>query len=255
LADAQHAVAKAIGFPSWPALIAAGGQRGFAPPPDEPRTRLLLVRSGKRISDGVSTRQHTAPGLSALGKRQAHAVAERLASGEFGAIDAVMSSRRPPSVETASIIARALGVELEPPTCDLCEMHPGDAEGLTHDEMFDRFGPNYAFVPNAETPGDVEQRVVDALHLIANRYAGRGVVAVTELVVVASSMTAFAGMPRHDTTSPINPASVMARSTYGSITAWSSLAHGDPRMVGKWQLDCFNDRHLTDRQLVSERGS
>lgn len=77
---------------------------------------------------------------------------------------------------------------------------------------------------------------------IANRYAGRGVVAVTELVVVASSMTAFAGRPRDDTTSPINPASVMARSTYGSITAWSSLAHGDPRMVGKWQLDCFNDR-------------
>ena len=114
-------------------------------------------------------------------------------------------------------------------------MHPGDAEGLTPDEMFDRFGPNYEFVPGAETADDVEARVVPALLRLAENYRGRGIVAVTELVVVASSMTAFGGMPR----------AVVQSSNYGSVTVWSCLAEGDPRRVGKWELDRFNDRTLT----------
>jgi hypothetical protein len=68
LADAQYAGSKAIGFPSWPALVAEGSERGFTPPRDETRTRFLLVRSGTRISDGLSTRQHSATGLSELGR-------------------------------------------------------------------------------------------------------------------------------------------------------------------------------------------
>ena len=255
LADAQYAVAKAIGFPSWPALVAAGSETGFTPTRDEPRTRLLLVRSGKRISDGLSTRQHSATGLSELGQQQARAVADRLVRGEFGKVDVVMSSRRPPSIETATIIAAALGLEPEPPTCDLCEMHPGDAEGLTHEEMFERFGPNYAFVPNAETAADVEQRVIGALPRIADRFKGRGVVAVTELVVVASSMSAFGGTAHDGPTTPVSPTSVMARSNYGSITAWSCAVEGDPRFVGKWQLECFNDQQHADRRLSSDNST
>jgi broad specificity phosphatase PhoE len=230
LADAQYAVAKKVGFASWPALVATAGTYGFLPSSDELRTRLILVRAGRRITDGLIG-QHRAPGLSPLGRQQATAVAQRLASGEFGAIDVVLSSRRPPSIETAAIIASAVGIDAEPPTCDLCEMHPGDAEGLTPDEMFDQFGPNYEFVPGAESAADVEARVAPALFRLVDGYRGRGIVAVTEPSVVACSMTAFGGMPRN-----------AARPNYGSITVWSCLAEGDPRRVGQWELDRFNDR-------------
>jgi probable phosphoglycerate mutase len=235
LADAQYAVAKKIGFASWPAMVAAAGSRGFVPSSDEPRTRLILVRGAKRISDG-RVAQHRAIGLSPLGQQQATAIAQRLATGELGVIDAVLSSRRPPSIETAAIIAAAVGVDAEPPTCDLCEMHPGDAEGLTPDEMFERFGPNYEFVPGAESRADAEARVVPALFRLAENYRGRGIVAVTENTVLASSMTAFGGVP----------STVMARSYHGAITVWSCLVEGDPRRVGKWELDRFNDTSLTD---------
>ena len=234
LADAQYAVAKKVGFASWPALLATAGSHGFLPSSDERRTRLILVRAGRRIKDGLFG-QHRAPGLSPLGQQQATAVAQRLANGEFGAIDAVLSSRRPPSIETAAIIAAAVRVDAEPPTCDLCEMHPGDAEGLTPDEMFDRFGPNYEFVPGAETADDVEARVGPAMFRLVDSYRGRGIVAVTESSVIASTMTAFGGMPRN-----------AAWPSYGSITVWSCLVEGDPRRVGKWELDRFNDRSLSD---------
>ena len=235
LADAQYAVAKKVGFASWPALVATAGPHGFVPSSDELRTRLILVRAGSRIKDGLVA-QHRATGLSPLGQQQATAVAQRLATGELGAIDAVLSSRRPPSIETAAIVASAVGVDAEPPTCDLCDPHPGDAEGLTPDEMFDRFGPNYEFVPGGESRDEAEARAIPALFRLAENYRGRGIVAVTENAVLAASMTAFGGMPR----------TVMARSYHGAITVWSCLAEGDPRRVGKWELDRFNDRSLTD---------
>ena len=236
LADVQFAVAKGVGFASWPALVAAAaGPHGFLPSSDELRTRLILVRAGARIKDGLVA-QHRATGLSPLGRQQATAIAQRLATRELGAIDAVLSSRRPPSIETAAIIAAAVGVDAEPPTCDLCDPHPGDAEGLTPDAMFDRFGPNYEFVPGGESRADAEARIVPALFRLAEIYRGRGIVAVTENTVLASSMTAFGGMP----------GAVMARSYHGAITVWSCLVEGDPRHVGKWELDRFNDTSFTN---------
>ena len=92
LADAQFAVAKKVGFSSWPVLVATAGTHGFVPSSDERRTRLILVRAGRRIKDG-RIGQHRASGLSPLGQQQARAVAQRLASGEFGDIDVVLSSR------------------------------------------------------------------------------------------------------------------------------------------------------------------
>jgi probable phosphoglycerate mutase len=231
LADAQYAVAKTLGFQSWPQMVAALGTGKFTSA-DEPRTRLVLVRAGTRENRRV-IQQHVGPGLSAVGQEQAAAVARRLATGEFGTIDAVLSSLRPPSIETATIIADALGIEPGEPMCDLCDIHPGDAEGLTQDEMFDRFGPNYDFVPNAETLADGEARLVSALQRLAERYRGHTAVAVTESYAIATSMAAFAGLPR-DTAWEV---------PLGSLTVWSSLADGrDPRRIGKWNLDRFNDR-------------
>jgi probable phosphoglycerate mutase len=232
LADAQHAVATKLGFRSWPQMVAAAGQHPRFVSVDEPRTRVVLVRAGTRNNRGV-IQQHTSSGLSTIGQEQATAVARRLATGEFGTVDAVMSSQRPSSIETAAIIAEATGIDAEEPTCDLCDVHPGDAEGLTHDEMFDRFGPNYDFVPNAETLVDAEARVGSAMRRLGERFFGRTVVAVTESHGIATSMGVFAGMPRD----------IAREIPHGSITVWSCLADGrDPRRVDKWNLDRFIDR-------------
>ena len=47
----------------------------------------------------------------------------------------MLASRASRTIETADAVASALGTELSESTCDLCEMHPGEAEGLTEEEM------------------------------------------------------------------------------------------------------------------------
>jgi broad specificity phosphatase PhoE len=197
LADAQYAVAKTLGFQSWPELVATVG-----PGRDTHRRNVI--------------QQHTGPGLSDLGREQANVVARRLGAGEFGAIRTVRCSRRPSTIEMATVIATALGVELEEPTCDLCDAHPGDAEGLTQEEMFDRYGPNYDFVPNAEANVDAHARLVSSLHRIAEQHGGQTPVVVTESYGIAASFAAFGGMPRGSAWEVV----------HGSITVWNTRADG-----------------------------
>jgi probable phosphoglycerate mutase len=232
LADAQYAVAKTLGFQSWPQMVATVGTGRFEPWND-PHTRLVLVRAGARETHRRNViQQHVGPGLSEVGREQATTVGRRLASGEFGTISAVFTSRRPSTIETANIIAAVLDIELEEPTCDFCDIHPGDAEGLTQDEMFDRYGPNYDFVPNAETHAHGHERLVAALRRVAERHRGKTVVIATESAGIAASLAAFGGFPR----------GAAWEVPHGSVTVWNTSANDrDPRRAGKWNLQRFND--------------
>ena len=233
LADAQYAVAKAVGFSSWPDLVRAveASRRDRQRP--ELRTRLILVRGGQGDARGRFN-QHDGPGLDELGRAQAKRAAARLAVTVNGDdVATVLSSRRRRSVETAQLISPALEVPQSMPTCDLCEMHPGAAEGLTQEEMAERFGPNYAFVPGAEPWTDFVPRATEALERIARAHRGRTVVGVTESAVVKASIIAFGQMP-------VSAAEVIM-TDYGSITEWSCLVDGDVRRVGTWRLERYND--------------
>jgi broad specificity phosphatase PhoE len=233
LADAQYAVAKVVGFASWRALVRAVESSLGVWAPNELRTRLILVRGGRGDAEGRFY-EHGGPGLDDVGRAQAERVATRLA--EILAVDRVapvISSRRPRSIETAEVIASALGVPVGEPTCELCQMHPGLAEGLTQEQMSERFGPNYAFVPGAESWPEFVVRATEALPAIARRHRGRTVIAVTESAVMKASFMAFGGMPI--------PAAEVIMTEEGSITDWSCLVEGDIRRVGTWRLERYNE--------------
>lgn len=231
LADAQYAVAKAIGFSSWPALVRAVESAHHDREQRELRTRLVLVRSGQGDAQGRFN-QHDGPSLDDVGRVQARRAAGRL-SETVKDVAAVLSSRRLRSMETAGIISSVLEVPPGEPTCDLCEMHPGAAEGLTQEQMGERFGPNYAFVPGAESWTDYVPRGTDALRRIPRAHPGRTVIGVTESAVVKASFIAFGGMPAS--------AAAVIMTGYGSITEWSCLVEGDVRRVGTWRLERYND--------------
>lgn len=155
-------------------------------------TRLLLVRHGKHDPDG-RFRQHSCTGLTELGRDQAAAVAKRMARED---VDVVLSSRAARAVQTAEAIAAASGLRVSEQTCDLCEGHPGAAEGLTDDEALARFGSVvYTRIPGAEPWPDWLPLQIVVLHRLMERYVGQTVVAVTHNGVVKASFAAFANMP------------------------------------------------------------
>lgn len=233
LADAQYAVAKVVGFRSWPALVRAVQSSKGDRPRTELRTRLLLVRGGRGESRGRFY-EHGGPGLNEVGRAQAERAAARLRGiVAVDDLDPVISSRRLRSIGTAQLIASTLGVSFGRPTCDLCQMHPGAAEGLTQEQMTERFGPNYAFVPGAEAWSEFVDRATQALHGLARRHRGRTVIGVTESAVVKASFIAFGGMPR--------PAAEVIMTQEGSITEWSCLVEGDIRRMGTWRLERYNE--------------
>ena len=199
----------------------------------EVRTRLVLVRGGEGDADGRFS-EHGGPGLNDIGRRQAEQAAVRLAGiVEPDAVEPVLSSRRIRGIETAQIIASALGVPFGGPTCDLCQMHPGAADGLTQQEMTDRFGLSYSFVPGAESWPDYVGRGPQALQGLTGRHPGRTVIAVTDSAVLKASFIGFGGMG--------SSAAAEVMTVQGSITEWSCLVQGDPRRVGTWRLDRFNE--------------
>src|SRR4051794_30023408 len=99
-----------------------------------PETRLLLVRHGaaKAADTGVIAGIEGCTGLSDLGRRQAEALRDRLSAAPIQ-VDVVRTSLLPRAIETAEIIAPALGGHLGPAErdCDLCELHPGACDGMT----------------------------------------------------------------------------------------------------------------------------
>jgi broad specificity phosphatase PhoE len=211
----------------------AGGDDGAS---NEPETHLVLVRHGhaRAVDTGVVAGHRGCTGLSDLGHRQAEALRDRLAAARFEA-DALVTSVLPRAIETAEIIAPALGADPAgiPHVCDLCERHPGEGDGLTWDAFVERYGsvdplddPDRPMSPGGESYNAFGARVAAAITRLTERYAGRTVVVVSHGGVILATTMALLGLgPRwfsHD-----------LRNT--SITEW--VRAGD----GRWLLDRFND--------------
>jgi len=111
-------------------------------------SRVLLVRHGDIAADVSRYWGHTDVPLSVAGLRQAERLQRRLAREE---IDAVYSSDLRRALDTATIIARRHHLSVVP--CpELREIGFGRCEGLTFDEMRERY-PESESIWTANDPG------------------------------------------------------------------------------------------------------
>jgi len=140
-------------------------------------------------------------GLSDRGRRQAAALAERLAAtGELADVDAVYTSLMARAVETAAILAPALGGATAVQDCDFCEHHPGEGDGLTYQEFDrrwpvpDRWDPEARRDPGGETWNEMAARVRRGLDGILARHAGGTVLVVCHGGVVVHTMIRWLGL-------------------------------------------------------------
>lgn len=120
-------------------------------------TRLVLVRHGEAQVhvDGILGGEVHCRGLSDLGRRQVAALRDRLKrTGELGEVDALYASTLPRAVETAEILAPALGDLEVRRERELREFDPGEADGLTWEEFQERYPPPDVWEPHvSRTPG------------------------------------------------------------------------------------------------------
>ena len=135
-------------------------------------TRLILIRHGE--SNATVERRlagfRTCSGLSPLGIEQSVRLRDRLAeTGEVTA-DLLIASTFPRAIETAEVIAPALGLEV---VIDerFGEHDPGpDLDGITFKGYIDQFGmpdwhgdPHLAVFPGGETMAEFHHRVGAAI--------------------------------------------------------------------------------------------
>jgi broad specificity phosphatase PhoE len=206
--------------------------------------RLILVRHGDAHAGlhGIIGGRHGCPGLTDLGRRQAEALRDHLAESGRLRPDVLIASVIPRAVETASIIAPAVGfgdVEVGQ-DCDLCEVHTGEADGLEWTEWSAKYGPldmesepDRIFAPGGDSWNSFHERVRATMQRLAAEHVDGTVVAVCHAGVIQASLRTLFDMPHPGTGARIQP-------TNTGLTEWDH----DPAL-DRWTLRTFNDtRHL-----------
>jgi probable phosphoglycerate mutase len=202
-------------------------------------TRLLLIRHGQAQSavDEVVGGPKGCTGLSDLGRRQAAALRQRLErTGEIEGPVALYASILPRAIETAEIVAPALGdpAPAVGTQCELCEVHPGDEiDGMPWSEFTALYewpptsNPYRGWAPGAESWADFVLRVGRELNrLTEDVHKGGTVVVACHGGVIEAALIALADLPMK------LPFRVQIDNT--SITEW--------RLVDeRWTLVRFND--------------
>jgi probable phosphoglycerate mutase len=214
-------------------------------------TRLVLIRHGESRAaiDQVVGGVRGCTGLSEVGIEQCRRLRDRLAlTGELGPVDGLLASVLPRAIETAELIAPALAFAPADITkdCDLCELHPGECDGMTWDEFRQAYGdpdmannPYTPLSPGGESLAEFHLRVGRTLTRLAAYYEGRTAVIASHGGVIYGSLVAFLGLPRFGRLAELNPDNA-------SITEWSRPAGG------RWRLVRYNDTaHLADPRLRS----
>jgi len=138
-----------------------------------PPTRLVLVRHGESMASVNRSigGPRTCAGLSDLGRRQCERLGARLAeTGELGDV-VLCSSKYPRAVETAQLLAPALGGAEIHIDERWGEHDPGpECDGLTFEEFIEIHGnldwesdPHAITFPGGETIADLHHRVGQAV--------------------------------------------------------------------------------------------
>jgi probable phosphoglycerate mutase len=202
-------------------------------------TRLLLVRHGESVAqvEGVIGGPKGCKGLSDLGRQQVERLRERWERTGQRA-DVLLASTLPRAIESAEILAGALGLEVEPVE-GLCEITPGECDGMAWSEFEHLFrGEDYRWSPHTPMAVGGESwvqfmaRVSRTIGDIVERHEGKTIVAAVHGGVIDGSMVHFLGLP--------DDAGNVLASTNSSVTEWS---HGEHPWApsGGWRLLRFND--------------
>ena len=201
-------------------------------------TRIFLVRHGDAYAGfyGIIGGPTGCAGLTDLGRQQAEALRDDLeASGRIHA-DVLVSSIIPRAIQTAEIIAPALGFETFPHDCDLCEVHTGEADGLEWAEWEERYGPfdmeaepDRPFAPGGDSWNSFDARVQGVMQRLAEEHEGKTVVAVCHGGVIAASVRMLLGLGATGSTGRLHPSNT-------GLTHWQW--EPDP---GRWTLHTFNE--------------
>lgn len=145
-------------------------------------TALLLARHGETDWNRNHRWQgHTGPPLNETGRRQARALA-----AQIDGVEAVYSSDTERARKTAEIVAGRLGVTVST-DARLREVNFGDWEGLTRQEIDARYAGAFTRWEACERPlpagvepdEDMAERVLEALHEIAEAHPDGRVLVVT----------------------------------------------------------------------------
>jgi len=207
-----------------------------------PETRLILIRHGESRAtvDGVVGGHASCRGLTDRGRRQAGALRERLRSTRELEADVLLTSVLPRAIETAQIVSPAFG-DLEPEQdCDLCELHPGECDGLGWADYRERYGfdmraePERPMSPGGESLSSFQARVEARVARVMRDHAGKTVVIVSHGGVVSAASLSFMSHGMHVP----RPFRLQAENT--SITEWR---HGTDARNGAapWLLVRYND--------------
>jgi broad specificity phosphatase PhoE len=199
--------------------------------------RLILVRHGDAHAGfhGVIGGRHGCLGLTDLGRRQAEALRDHLAATQWLRPDVVVASVLPRAIETAEIIGPGVGLEMASQHVDLCELDPGEADGLTWVEYHGQHGnfdmeaePDRVFAPAGESWNTFHDRVRRMLERLVADHSGETVMAVCHAGVIMASLRILLGVPHPGTGAQIRP-------TNTGLTEWTY----DPERA-LWTLHCFN---------------
>lgn len=193
-------------------------------------TRFFLVRHGetewnkKRIIQGVSDIP-----LNDTGRAQAASVGAILARHSF---DLIVSSPLSRALETATIIARRLGMPAPVVIEDLKERNYGEAEGSSGADLDQRYPPGVE-VPGREPREAVTTRVVRVLQDLAIRHPHSDILAVSHGGAIRS-VVEFAAPGLHR--EPITNCSV----------------HSFSLVAGSLELVAFDDPMEVQAQVLSD---
>jgi probable phosphoglycerate mutase len=196
--------------------------------------RLLLIRHAESVHSqlGLVAGERGCLGLTQRGQEQARALRWRL---EFSQADVLLSSTMPRASETARLLAPAVPAGLRFDR-NLCELHPGEGDGLTVAEFTARYGsadpqarPDQPLSPGGESWRDFTRRVGTTLNALAAGYPGQTVAAVTHAGFIVWALVILLGVPRPGTRARIDTG-------FASVTQWE---YSEPGRY--WTLSSFND--------------
>jgi probable phosphoglycerate mutase len=213
-----------------------------------------LIRHGESLNqvEGVIGGPKGDTGLTERGGAQARALADRLADGT--GVSALLSSSLPRAVDTAKIIAPAVGDPVIEPLDGLAYRWPAEADGmfLAKHRRLHALSGGGVFRPyqqGEESWAEFVARVGATLAKISCDHVGERVAVITHDEVIDASFRVFGDLPlRSRIASRIPPT---------SITEWSTT--DDPNAGGppdyrfaRWSLDRFND--IAHLETMADQG-
>lgn len=201
-------------------------------------TRLIIIRHGHSAAQasGLVASHDTCLGLSDMGRDQVARLGDRLRrTGELQGAVGVQTSLLRRADETAVAVAEAAGTDVVERDCNFCEVHPGEADGLTWAETVQRWpahgdkdDPYRRRLPGMETWSEMTLRVGTRLRELADEHPDRTSVVVASGGSVGASFAALGEAPMSQVVG-------LTRATKNtSLTEWSLDGT-------RWQLERFND--------------